>query len=169
MRNARLTLLVLSVVSLLTVGLRAGVAAAPACTIQGSPGGEVIIGTTGRDVICAKGGNDWIDPRGGNDLVLAGPGSDFVRGSAGADVLKGGLGKDYLVGGVGPDQLFGADGAERCLNLKDSVSGNDSASGGPGFDTGIKNPGDTFVGVEQDVGKLGLPCPPAPPKPIQPF
>lgn len=165
MRAVTSTLILVSVAALPFTGPQVGVAA-PACTINGSAGGEVIIGTPGRDVICAKGGTDWIDPRGGNDLVLAGSGNDFVRGSAGADVLKGGLGLDYLVGGPGPDKLFGADGAERCLNTKDSVSGNDRASGGPGTDTGIRNPGDVFVSVEFDAGQKGFPCPPEPPKPL---
>jgi hemolysin type calcium-binding protein len=111
------------------------------------------------------GGNDWIDPRGGNDLVIEGPGDDFVRGSAGADVVKGGLGKDYLVGGPGPDHLFGADGADRCLNTRDNIAGNDSASGGPGFDTGTRNPGDTFVGIERTTTVAPY-CPPAPPRPL---
>jgi len=138
--------------------------AAPACTIEGSAGGEVIIGTRGRDVICARGGGDWIDPRGGNDVVLAGPGDDFVRGSAGSDILKGDLGRDYLVGGPGADQLFGAAGSDRCLNLRDNVSGNDRASGGPGYDNGTRDPGDMFTGIEQ-IPTTQPYCRPAPPRP----
>jgi hypothetical protein len=164
MRKSSLALVVLSLGSLLVAGI-ASVVAAPACTIDGSAGGDVIVGTAGRDVICAKGGNDWIDPRGGDDLVIAGPGDDFVRGSAGADVAKGGLGRDYLVGGAGPDRLIGADGADRCLNLRDNVSGNDSASGGGGFDTGTRNPGDTFFGIER-VTTTQPYCPAEPPRPF---
>lgn len=165
MRRASVVLLMLSIGVLFAAGIGSAAAAAPSCTIDGSAGGDVIIGTSGRDVICANGGNDWIDPRGGNDLVIAGPGDDFVRGSAGADVVKGGLGKDYLVGGPGPDHLFGADGADRCLNTRDNIAGNDSASGGPGFDTGTRNPGDTFVGIERTTTVAPY-CPPAPPRPF---
>jgi hypothetical protein len=165
MRRASVVLLMLSIGVLFAAGIGSAAAAAPSCTIDGSAGGDVIIGTSGRDVICANGGNDWIDPRGGNDLVIAGPGDDFVRGSAGADVVKGGLGKDYLVGGPGPDHLFGADGADRCLNTRDNIAGNDSASGGSGFDTGTRNPGDTFVGIERTTTVAPY-CPPAPPKPF---
>jgi hypothetical protein len=165
MRRASVVLVMLSIGVLFAAGIGSVVVAAPSCTIDGSAGGDVIIGTSGRDVICANGGNDWIDPRGGNDLVIAGPGDDFVRGSAGADVVKGGLGKDYLVGGPGPDHLFGADGADRCLNTRDNIVGNDSASGGPGFDTGTRNPGDTFVGIERTTTVAPY-CPPAPPRPF---
>lgn len=164
MRRNSLVLALLSIGSLFAAGIGGSVLAAPSCTIEGTAGGDVLIGTTGRDVICGKGGGDWIDPRGGNDLVLAGPGADFVRGSAGADVVKGGFGRDYLVGGRGPDDLFGAGGADRCLNIRDSVSGNDYASGGPGFDTGTRNPGDTFVGIEQEISTPPY-CPPEPPRP----
>ena len=164
MRKRPLALVALSVASLLSTVLVSVVVAAPNCTIEGSAGGNVIIGTPNRDVICAKGGADWIDPRGGNDLVIAGSGADFVHGSAGADVVKGGTGEDYLVGGLGPDELFGGDGPDRCLNLRDGVSGNDSASGGPGVDLGTRNPGDTFVGIEQE-GTAPPYCPPEPPRP----
>jgi hypothetical protein len=164
MRRASIVAVMLSIGVLFAAGIGSVVVAASACTMDGSAGGDLIIGTSGRDVICANGGNDWIDPRGGNDLVIAGPGDDFVRGSAGADVVKGGLGKDYLVGGPGPDHLFGADGADRCLNTRDNIAGNDSASGGPGFDTGTRNPGDTFVGIERTTTVAPY-CPPAPPRP----
>jgi Ca2+-binding RTX toxin-like protein len=167
MRKRSLTLALLSTTMLLVAGLHTAVAGS-ACTIEGSAGGEVIMGTAGRDVICAKGGNDWIDPRGGNDLVIAGPGNDFVRGSAGADVVKGGLGSDYLVGGAGPDRLLGGEGPDRCLNVKDGASENDTANGGLGTDTGLRNPGDTFVSIEVEAGQGSFPCPPEPPQPFVP-
>jgi Ca2+-binding RTX toxin-like protein len=168
MQRPSIALVLPSVLTLVVSGFHASVLAGTTCTIDGSAGGEVIIGTSGRDVICARGGADWIDPRGGNDLVLAGPGNDFVRGSGGADVVKGGVGQDYLVGGAGPDKLRGGDGSDRCLNVKDSVSGNDTANGGAGFDTGTRNPGDTFVSIEQEAGAPLPDCPPEPPKPFEP-
>ncbi len=101
------------------------VADAPACTITGTAGNDVIRGTAGRDVICAGSGND---------VVSGGGGADIVRGGSGNDVLRGGDGEDRLIGGPGRDVLYGNRGADT-LNTQDARRGNDVARGGAGSDS----------------------------------
>ena len=70
------------------------VTVAPAASIVGTPGPDVMIGTRGADVI---------DSLGGDDTVHSGRGDDVVDGGAGADTLEGGRGADALGGGSGED------------------------------------------------------------------
>lgn len=94
-----------------------------ACTILGTPAGDVLKGTLGRDVICGAGGGD----------TLLGEDRD--------DVLIGDDGNDTLVGGSGGDRLLGSDGADT-LRSRDGTGGNDSIRGGAGDDRVIADPGD---------------------------
>lgn len=91
-------------------------AAAPACTIVGTPGPDHLRGTPGRDVICGLGGNDTIRGLGGNDVLVGGPGDDALIGGAGSDELIGGPGSDTLEGGPGRDTLVGGPGKNHCLD-----------------------------------------------------
>jgi hypothetical protein len=165
MWKASVVLVMLSAGVVFAAGIGSVVVAVPTCTINDSAGGEGDHRDRGQGRDLRRWRRRLDRSEGGNDLVLAGRGDDYVRGSAGADVVKGGLGRDYLVGGIGPDQVFGADGADRCLNLRDGVSGNDSASGGPGSDTGTRNPGDSFTSIEQEAQAPFPPCPAEPPRP----
>jgi Ca2+-binding RTX toxin-like protein len=70
------------------------VGAQPACTIEGTPGPDVLFGTNGKDVICGLGGADQLFGLGGNDTLIGGPGNDYLEGGAGNDVLLGGPGND---------------------------------------------------------------------------
>jgi len=80
-----------------------------------------------EDVICGLGGNDTI------------------RGFGGDDEIRGGGGDDILYGGNGRDQVFGQGGDDIRVDTKDSVQGNDLASGGPGSDTCVTDPQDERV------------------------
>jgi uncharacterized repeat protein (TIGR01451 family) len=97
---------------------------APACTITGTAGPDVLRGTAGRDVICGlagadvihgAGGNDVIRAGGGNDVVYAGGGDDRVRAGDGHDVVYAQGGNDIVSGGRGADVLYGQAGADRLL------------------------------------------------------
>lgn len=86
----------------------------PLCTINGTGGGDVIVGTPERDVICAGSGNDVIQGGEGNDIIFGGAGNDRLLGGNGADILSGqegndtmtpGLGNDFVAGGAGTDTL----------------------------------------------------------------
>jgi uncharacterized repeat protein (TIGR01451 family)/CSLREA domain-containing protein len=81
------------------------------CTIVGTNNAETINGTNGNDIICGLGGAD---------VIKAGSGDDIVYGGNGADTITGGSGKDTVYGEAGADTL----------NIKDGVSGNDTADGG---------------------------------------
>ena len=99
------------------------IAGAPACTMTGTAGDDVLTGTGAADVICGLGGNDQINGRGGGDVLIAGAGDDVITGGSGADSLQGDAGKDRLKG-------------------VDGVEGNDSLDGGRGKDRCSADPGD---------------------------
>jgi CSLREA domain-containing protein len=75
---------------------------APACTITGTNGSDLLIGTPGADVLCGLNGDD---------LILGGNGND---------ILRGGKGKDVLIGGQGIDTLDGGQGKDICLGIGDT-------------------------------------------------
>ncbi|WP_406863504.1 calcium-binding protein [Streptomyces sp. HUAS MG47] len=102
------------------------------CTIVGTSGAETVNGTFGNDVICALSGHDTINAGGGSDTVYAGPGNDLVNGGSGNDRLIGQSGNDRLNGDSGNDNL----------DTRDSVTFNDAAYGGLGFDTCSTDTGD---------------------------
>ena len=53
-------------------------AAAPTCTIEGTPGDDTLIGGAGPDVICGYGGDDIIYAGAGDDVIEAGWGNDLL-------------------------------------------------------------------------------------------
>jgi Ca2+-binding RTX toxin-like protein len=84
------------------------------CTINGTPGKDILHGTSKADVICGFGGNDVIFGGGGDDIIIGGPGNDKIDGGAGFDLLYGDAGndsfsakdgtRDTVVGGTGKDR-----------------------------------------------------------------
>jgi Tol biopolymer transport system component len=93
---------------------------APVCTIKGTSKANTLTGTPGVDTICALGGNDTVYGAGGEDVI---------KGGSGDDTLKGQGGNDRLIGNGGSDNLFGGYGDDR-INSRDTISANDSLSGG---------------------------------------
>lgn len=117
--------------------------AAPACTIVGTNGDDILTGTEGPDVICGRNGNDTIHGLGGDDTLLGENGSDTIYAGDGNDVAYGGNGNDTIYGDAGHDELFGENGA-------------DVISGGDGADTlGGGNDGDSLFGGAADDRLLG--------------
>jgi Ca2+-binding RTX toxin-like protein len=55
----------------------------------------------------------------GDDLLIAGTGNDRLSGNNGADVLAGGEGNDWISGGNGRDVLFGGSGVDTMLGGAD--------------------------------------------------
>lgn len=152
------------------------------CTIKGTGKDDRIHGTPRDDVICARGGDDhvsagrgddiiylgkgqdWADGGPGNDVIYGGNQSDTLNGGAGDDVVYAGPGDDYASGGGrypccgqdewvdgGNDLLVGGRGNDWCLAVKDGA-GNDTALGGPGFDTSIRDRRDR-VTTERTAGE----------------
>jgi hypothetical protein len=91
------------------------------CTIEGTPGDDVLDGTPGDDVICGGEGDDLIRGGGGEDVIYGDAGDDRIHGEAGDDVLYGAEGDDRLFGGPAADVLSAG-------------PGRDVLSGGPGGD-----------------------------------
>ena len=120
------------------------------CTINGTPGNDILRGTPDNDVICGAGGNDIIYGLGGNDELRGGGGNDILRGGPGNDKLSGGEGNDQLIGGDGRDRLEGGAGSDDLsgqggadsLDTRDDVRGNDVANGGSGDDSCSTDPRD---------------------------
>ncbi len=92
------------------------------CTIEGTPGNDVLTGTPGADVICGHEGADTIRGAGGGDIVFGqegndridgGAGADFLYGGSGRDTVSGGAGSDWVSGGSSGDVLHGGDGTDR--------------------------------------------------------
>lgn len=136
----------LCVVSLGTVALPSShaEAAAPACTITGTPRADTLSGTAGADVICGLGGDDRLVGLGGNDTLVGGLGNDTLVGGDGNDTLSGDSGRDTLVGGTGTDTLQGG-------------LDNDSLRGEAGNDTMSSGAGDDLVrgGIGSDTVRGG--------------
>jgi len=137
--------------ALLALGLTApsAASAAPACTITGTWGDDVLVGTPGDDVICGLGGDDTIDGGGGddviygdygNDRISGGDGNDVIYGEDGRDVIEGGDGDDILDGGNEADLVVGGDGDDTLAGgyADDRLlggAGDDTLLGGDGHDT----------------------------------
>ena len=105
------------------------------CTIVGTSGANTLSGTSGHDVICGLGGNDTINANGGSDVVYGDYGNDNIDGGSGDDTLYGNAGNDTVYGNYGLDRIV----------TTDSVSGNDTANGGPNYDNCSTDPGDTRI------------------------
>src|SRR5919201_151369 len=88
---------------LLAAGTAAGLA--PAATITGTNGPDLIRGSAFADGLFGRGGNDRISGLGGNDLIDGGPGSDMLAGNAGDDriVSAGDAAPDDVACGSGRD------------------------------------------------------------------
>lgn len=91
-------LLILSTLALLLVA-----APALAATINGTAGGDVLIGTNGPDTINGNGGGDFIDGKNGPDTITFSHGS-IVFGGNGPDVIT-----QILAGGAFVDCGAGQD------------------------------------------------------------
>jgi Ca2+-binding RTX toxin-like protein len=65
------------------------------CTINGTPGNDLLLGTSHDDVICGFGGKDRIVGDAGEDLIYAGTGNDVISAQdRSLDRVDGGPGKD---------------------------------------------------------------------------
>jgi len=74
--------------------------------VNGSNGGDVLIGTRGRDDIDGYRGNDVLIGGAGHDVMNGGKGNDVIIGGSGNDWLEGDQGSDILVGGAGRDAFI---------------------------------------------------------------
>ena len=73
-------------------------------TIQGGPGGGVLIGGAG---------NDLIQSGGGNTALIGGAGNDTLVGGSGHNWISGGPGNDFILGGSGGNTFLLSPGSGR--------------------------------------------------------
>ena len=76
-------------------------------TIQGGPGGGVLIGGAGNDLIQSGGGNTALIGGAGNDTLVGGSGHNWISGGPGNDFILGGSGGNtfLLSPGNGRDSI----------------------------------------------------------------
>ncbi len=93
--------------------------------LEGSPFGDVLVGNRGPNAIEDGGFGGIAD----DDVVVGSGGDDYLLAAGGRDQVRGTRGNDFL-------------------DVRDNVSGNDSASGGRGKDGCRADPGDTTHACE---------------------
>jgi hypothetical protein len=94
--------------------------------LQGGPGNDIITLTAPFAPAATVDGGD------GDDVLTGAAGADVIDGGPGFDTLAGGEGDDRIDGGTGGDSADGGGGADSIV-LRDLVS--DQATCGPGRDT----------------------------------
>ena len=121
---------------------------APACTITGTSGDDVLTGTSGNDVICGLAGNDVINGAGGDDVILGGQGNDTLIGGDGTDTL------DYSQ--VSFDMNINLARGRAYGQGSDTISGFEKVVGGNGDDTIVGDDGNNqFFGGPGDDSLYG--------------
>ena len=88
---------VLLTICLLALAAATWAGVAHAQVIEGTSGGDVLVGTVYADKMYGHGGADTVRGKRGNDLL---------KGQDGADTLECGFGYDSPVGGDGEDLIF---------------------------------------------------------------
>jgi Ca2+-binding RTX toxin-like protein len=139
-----------------TVDLESGSAAGPSTggdtfdgfeSVNGTSGGDTLIGDGYDDVLNGGPGNDTIDGGAGNDTILGGDGND--------PSLVGGPGNDTIDGGAGTDNVdYSSAPSAVAVDLRtgsadDSMGGTDTISNVENV-TGSPNGGDTIEGNAAD-------------------
>jgi Ca2+-binding RTX toxin-like protein len=135
--------------------------------VVGSTFDDVITGDANPNSIQAEDGSDTVYGGGGDDELLGdgyacgatlstptcSDGGDTIHGGAGNDTIYDGTNYPYGTPGPDVDTLFGGSGSDTVtatlgddtLNVRDGVSGNDSADGGDGTDTCSADSGDSVI------------------------
>ena len=82
-------------------------------TLDGTTGGDRLIGLGGPDVLQGYAGADCLDGGAGNDLLLGFSGNDRLSGGPGDDDMAGAGGNDVISGGAGDDRIVDTAGANK--------------------------------------------------------
>ena len=90
--------------------------------LNGSQGGDSIIGSAVANMLDSQGGNDTVFGKAGDDTLDGGSGNDSLNGNGGADMLIGGGGSDTVKGGGGNDTLVGGKGHDTLTGGGDADS-----------------------------------------------
>ncbi|MCR0984980.1 hypothetical protein NRP21_23270 [Roseomonas pecuniae] len=97
-----------------------------AVTLIGNGEANIVQGSEGGDHVLGLGGNDTVNGLGGNDLLEGGEGIDILSGGEGGDTLIGGLGADRLYGNAGADAIRYGSAAEGRDTIYGFVTGEDT-------------------------------------------
>jgi hypothetical protein len=120
-------------------------------TIQGSGGGDSLVGGGGSNVLMGEGGNDTLVGGGGTSLLIPGQRGDFTSQAAGSDSLVGGSGYAIADFTQRTDSMFlsndgKADSGDSGEGEKTTIATNVSAIwGGAGDDTIVGTTSGIFV------------------------
>lgn len=108
----------------------------------------VVDGTQGGDNLVGSESNDILKGFGGNDSLYGAGGFDVLEGGAGSDTLQDTAGGNYYNAGEGTDTLFGSDSADFLMG----GTGNDVINTGNGQDVIAFNVGDGQDTIHQGSG-----------------
>jgi Ca2+-binding RTX toxin-like protein len=78
-------------------------------TVDGGPGGDIILGSNGSDLLIGGDDNDLIDGNQGSDVILCGAGDDVFKWDPGdgSDLVEGEAGNDIVeFNGSGANEIF---------------------------------------------------------------
>jgi hypothetical protein len=166
-RFFRATIVLIALAGFAAVAIpTSAVAAAPHCTVVGTPGPDVLHGTPGADVICGLGGNDVIRGAAGNDILRGGAGNDRLDGGPGNDLLLGEAGRDILDGGPGRNLLRGGPGDNTCMPGAHDCGGDSKARASSGVRAASSYPGGpTAPFPSTEPPPCTVECPPTGPPP----
>ena len=133
-------------------------AVASDCTVNGTPGDDVLVGTARTDFVCALGGDDVIEAMDGDDVVVGGAGTDTVSYASATFGVTADLSR---AAAFGP----GADTLQQVENItgssfEDTLDGNADGNelrGGEGHDVLRGHEGDDrlFAGSGDDAVATG--------------
>ncbi|WP_049791086.1 calcium-binding protein [Paracidovorax avenae] len=125
--------------------------------LQGTAGGNRIVGYASDDTLQGLDGNDTLEGRGGNDLLEGGAGNDSLYGQAGNDRLLGGDGADVLQGGDGDDVLDGGAGNDILAGgVYDTWNGSFRGAGNDTYLFGRGSQADRIVDEDSTPGNVDV-------------
>ncbi len=125
--------------------------------LQGTAGGNRIVGYASDDTLQGLEGNDTLEGRGGNDLLEGGAGNDWLHGQAGNDRLLGGEGADVLQGGDGDDVLDGGAGNDILAGgVYDTWNGSFRGTGNDTYLFGRGSQADRIVDEDATPGNVDV-------------
>ncbi len=118
--------------------------------INGSGGGDTIVGGVADDVLLGETGHDRISGGAGKDTIDGGSGDDRVVGQSGDDSVVGGFGRDTIDGGDGDDVLDSGSAGDRVAG----GAGNDTIHAGGGTDSVVAGSGNDNVYSDSGADRL---------------
>jgi Ca2+-binding RTX toxin-like protein len=103
--------------------------------VNGTTGGDTMVGTSSTDMLIASDGNDYVLGQGGDDFISGGYDRDTLYGGQGDDIIDDRFsGFANLYGNEGNDTIAARQGDNTIIGGQDQFDGNDSIRSGDGSD-----------------------------------